>query len=472
MNGRTTTSERSNPLTGIEGFIGVLLALVAATIGNSSRIPVGEVNHFLQMRVNLKNVLFAILFAFLWNACFRALDLHRWRQFGVVRRIVRLARGCVLMSFLLVFYLLLTQTAGPMFRVAAIFFLLSFGYEIVRVLLSSWVSSRDPQLVIILGSGRRAGKAWRELRTRHRFSTTLLGFVDDRSTSEMAPDIADRYLGDIEGLSEILLRNVVDELLIALPMKSCYEKAQQAISIAEQVGVRVVYMQDMYTTTLKQPAFQDQELFSELVPLPENYMMRQAIKRIIDVFGSLVGLILLSPVFLAVAIAIKLTSKGPVLFTQPRYGYRRRLFQIYKFRSMVANAPALMAQLEAQNEATGPIFKIKRDPRITRLGEFLRASSLDEVPQLWNVLIGNMSLVGPRPMSTRDVALFSEAMLMRRFTVKPGITGLWQVSGRSSTTFDQWIKFDFSYIDSWSLALDFRILARTIGVVLKRTGAA
>jgi len=471
MNSRTT-EQRKYPITGVEGFVGVFLALVASVIGNSSRIPAGDVSRFLEMRVTLLNVLFAVLFAFLWNACFRALDLHRWRQFGAFYRLVRLGRGCVLMSFLLVFYLLVTHTAGPTFRIAAIFFLLSFGYEIMRVLGSAWASSRDPQLVIILGSGRRAGKAWRELRTRHRFSTTLLGFVDDRPTGEMAPDVAARYLGNIDSLSEILLRNVVDELLIAVPMKSCYENAQRAISIAEQVGVRVVNMQDTYTHTLKQPAFQDQELFSELVPLPEDYMLRQAIKRVIDVVGSAIGLVLLSPVFLAVAVAIKLTSKGPVFFTQQRFGYRRRLFSICKFRSMVWNAPELMAQLESQNEAVGPIFKIKRDPRITRLGGFLRASSLDEIPQLWNVLLGNMSLVGPRPMSTRDVSLFSEAMLMRRFTVKPGITGLWQVSGRSGVTFDQWIKFDFHYIDDWSLALDFQILARTVSVVLKRTGAA
>ena len=131
-----------------------------------------------------------------------------------------------------------------------------------------------------------------------------------------------------------------------------------------------------------------------------------------------------------------------------------------------------MAQLEALNEATGPIFKMRHDPRVTRLGRILRASSLDELPQLWNVLIGNMSLVGPRPMSTRDVLLFSEAALMRRFTVKPGITGLWQVSGRSAVGFDRWIQLDYNYIDEWSLTLDFQILARTIGAVVRRTGAA
>ena len=175
--------------------------------------------------------------------------------------------------------------------------------------------------------------------------------------------------------------------------------------------------------------------------------------------------------FLVVAIAVKVTSKGPVFFVQDRCGYRRRLFRMYKFRSMVSNAPELMAQLETQNEASGPIFKIRRDPRITAVGRFLRASSLDELPQLWNTLIGNMSLVGPRPMSVRDVLLFSEPTLMRRFTVKPGITGLWQVSGRSTLGFEKFIEMDFTYIDAWSLALDFQILARTVRAVWKGTGA-
>ena len=213
-------------------------------------------------------------------------------------------------------------------------------------------------------------------------------------------------------------------------------------------------------------------MFTELVPAQERHMTTLTIKRLLDVIGSAVGLLLLSPLFLLAAIAIRATSEGPVFFAQERYGYRRRKFRMYKFRSMVANAPELMAQLESQNEAVGPIFKIRLDPRITRVGQFLRTTSIDELPQLWNVLIGDMSLVGPRPMTVRDVSLFSEATLMRRFSVKPGITGLWQVSGRSDASFDQWIKFDFNYIDDWSLGLDLRILARTVGVVLKRSGAA
>jgi lipopolysaccharide/colanic/teichoic acid biosynthesis glycosyltransferase len=144
---------------------------------------------------------------------------------------------------------------------------------------------------------------------------------------------------------------------------------------------------------------------------------------------------------------------------------------MYKFRSMVNNASAMMADLEAHNEASDPIFKMKDDPRVTRLGRFLRSSSLDELPQLWNVLLRDMSLVGPRPMSVRDVSLFSETQLMRRFSVRPGMTGAWQVSGRSSVSFDRWVWLDFDYIDHWTFARDLKILAQTVPAVLKRSGA-
>jgi len=194
-------------------------------------------------------------------------------------------------------------------------------------------------------------------------------------------------------------------------------------------------------------------------------------KRIADVILAAIGLIVLSPLFLVIAIGIKVTSAGPVFFQQKRFGHRRRLFNMYKFRSMVVDAEAMLSQLEHVNEAEGPVFKMRHDPRITKFGKLLRRSSLDELPQLWNVLIGNMSLVGPRPMSIRDVSLFSESALMRRFSVQPGITGLWQVMGRSDTTFTELIRLDSHYIDEWSLRLDFQILLRTVTVVLTRSGA-
>ena len=183
-------------------------------------------------------------------------------------------------------------------------------------------------------------------------------------------------------------------------------------------------------------------------------------------------LVALSPVMIAAAIAIKLTSDGPVMYAQERYALNRRRFRMFKFRTMVRDADSRQAALETLNEASGPVFKIARDPRITTVGRWLRRSSIDELPQLFNVLANDMSLVGPRPLPLRDVSRFTQTKDMRRFSVRPGLTGLWQVSGRSGLAFNQWMTLDLRYIDTWSLALDVLILARTIPAVLRGTGAA
>jgi lipopolysaccharide/colanic/teichoic acid biosynthesis glycosyltransferase len=174
---------------------------------------------------------------------------------------------------------------------------------------------------------------------------------------------------------------------------------------------------------------------------------------------------------IAAAIAVHLSSGGPILFVQTRYGRNRKRFPMFKFRSMVIDAEQRQAELETMNEAQGPVFKLKSDPRVTRVGTFLRRTSIDELPQLFNVLRGEMSLVGPRPLPLRDVSRFEESWLLRRFSVRPGITCLWQIKGRSETTFDQWIEQDLTYIDHWSLGLDLKILLMTIPAVLRGSGA-
>jgi exopolysaccharide biosynthesis polyprenyl glycosylphosphotransferase len=195
------------------------------------------------------------------------------------------------------------------------------------------------------------------------------------------------------------------------------------------------------------------------------------IKRVFDVTAGGLGLIALAPLLAAIALAIRLTSPGPTFFIQERYGLNRRIFRMYKFRTMVANAEALQLALEHLNEAAGPVFKIRDDPRITAVGRFLRRTSLDELPQLINVVMGDMSLVGPRPLPLRDVRHFSEGALMRRFSVRPGLTGLWQVSGRSELGFEDWIRLDLQYIDRWSIGLDLKILLRTVPAVMRGEGA-
>jgi exopolysaccharide biosynthesis polyprenyl glycosylphosphotransferase len=195
------------------------------------------------------------------------------------------------------------------------------------------------------------------------------------------------------------------------------------------------------------------------------------LKRIIDVAGAVAALLVLTPLFAAVACAIKLEDRGPVLFTQERSGLFGRPFRMYKFRSMVVDAEARRAELDQRNELAGPVFKMKRDPRVTRVGAIIRKLSIDELPQFWNVLRGEMSMVGPRPPIPSEVARY-ERWQMRRLSMRPGLTCIWQVSGRNHVDFDTWMRLDLQYIDEWSLFLDAKLLLRTVPVVLGGRGAA
>ena len=195
----------------------------------------------------------------------------------------------------------------------------------------------------------------------------------------------------------------------------------------------------------------------------------------LDIVISLAAIIVVSPIMLLTALLVKLTSPGPIFFVQKRLGLNKRMFHIFKFRTMVMDAEQRLKDLEHLNEANGAVFKIKSDPRITLVGAFLRKTSIDELPQLFNVLKGEMSLVGPRPLQVRDYELFEtycQDWQRKRFSVRPGITCLWQIMGRSSTTFEKWMELDLQYIRTWSLWLDLEILAKTVPAVLKGSGAA
>jgi exopolysaccharide biosynthesis polyprenyl glycosylphosphotransferase len=336
-------------------------------------------------------------------------------------------------------------------------------YEIVNRLSA-------PKLYLIVGSRRRAIEGYKRLLGYRARPGCVLGFIDaDDSHAQYLPG---DYLGSMDRLEELLMRNPIDMVYLALPLRSQYATVQEAIWTCERMGVEYSLPVDIFESNLDlfwRPSMQDAKAFVCRVVL-EDY--RMLLKRVLDVSFAITLLCALSPLMAVIALAIKLTSPGPVLFIQERFGRNRHRFRMYKFRSMVRNAEDLFAHIEHRNEVSGPIFKMKCDPRVTRIGYILRKLSLDELPQLFNVLKGDMSLVGPRPMSLRDESLLSEAWLMRRFSVTPGMTGLWQVSGRSNTNFDTWIKLDLQYIDKWSLGLDFKILLRTIPMVISGTGAA
>jgi len=276
----------------------------------------------------------------------------------------------------------------------------------------------------------------------------------------------------LSSLGAIIAREPVDEVLVALPLRRRRDLIEKIVEACEEQGIMVRVRTDLFDLRVARPQVDT----IDGVPVvtirsgPEDGWQLVA-KRIMDVIVSLSFLILLSPFLLLVALAIKIDSRGPVFVRQERVGLNRRRFYVLKFRTMVEQADKTQESLEELNEADGPVFKIRKDPRVTRLGRFLRQFSIDEFPQLINVLRGEMSLVGPRPLPLRDVKLIDTQWHKRRFSVKPGLTCLWQVNGRSDLSFERWVRMDLEYIDTWSLILDIKILLKTIPAVLRGSGA-
>jgi exopolysaccharide biosynthesis polyprenyl glycosylphosphotransferase len=456
-----------------------LLLLVVFVVSNAERMPEGA-DEFLQARISVKNVILLVLFLVAWNTAFATAGLHTapskqplWRQALLI------VRACTVGVLPLPLFALTSGSGLFKLWMVGAFWITAIIVEIAgRTLITvtaRYVEQRATarKNLIIVGSDSRSQRLFEEITARGSLRYKVLGFVDSPGTHEIAPVIRDRILGSLDELESLVARNPVDLVIISLPVSSCYGEIQRAISACERVGVAVqVDLSDFFSLSLAKPRFDPADEFPvmRLTTVTEDY--RLVIKRLFDVCASMGGLIALLPVLVVCAVLVKMSGPGPILFTQQRYGYNRRLFRMYKFRTMVNDAERLQASLEDKNEAVGPIFKIRQDPRVTPIGRILRKTSLDELPQLINVLKGDMSIVGPRPMSIRDVERFTEARLMRRFSVRPGITCLWQVSGRSNTTFDTWVQLDLAYIDNWSLSLDARILLKTVPAVISGTGAA
>jgi len=332
---------------------------------------------------------------------------------------------------------------------------------------------KDLRYMLILGSNRRAVDFAETILSHPERGFRILGFVDDAWPGmSVVESTGLKVVSDYAGLAEYLRKNVVDEVAVFLPLGSFYKHSSEVAMLCQEHGIIMRFNSNVFglkTSRWRSEDFEGDQYVTTSTGLSEPW--QQGIKRGIDIAVALIALLLLSPLLIATAIAVKLTSPGPVFFLQERIGINKRRFKIFKFRTMVPNAETLMAKLEAQNEAGGPVFKMRNDPRITPIGKLLRKTSIDELPQLLNVLAGDMSLVGPRPLPVRDFEGFNEDWQRRRFSVKPGITCLWQVKGRSGITFDQWMRLDLQYLDEWSLWLDLKILAKTVPAVLRGSGA-
>ncbi|MHB1004888.1 MAG: undecaprenyl-phosphate glucose phosphotransferase [Chloroflexota bacterium] len=318
---------------------------------------------------------------------------------------------------------------------------------------------------IIVGAGEHGRRIMQSIVAEPDLGYQIVGFVDDERTEDIGRF---RALGSLEQLPEVVAAYAVDEVIVALPSHS---KAMHVIKHCATHDVEFRVAPDFYELSLDRVDV-DYLHGIPLIAVREPTMSgwNRLVKRTTDVAIATLALLVLSPVMLLAAAAIKVDSPGPVLFRQLRTGRGGREFWFYKFRSMRADAEEVFWDLVEQNEATGPIFKIKNDPRVTRVGRFIRRTSIDELPQLLNVLKGDMSLVGPRPPIPHEVERY-EPWHRRRLDVPPGITGLWQVSGRSLLTFDEMVLLDLWYIENWSLWLDLKIILRTVPAVLFVRGA-
>jgi exopolysaccharide biosynthesis polyprenyl glycosylphosphotransferase len=458
----------------------MVVAFAAATValGVGRTISIAD---FFSMRVKLGNFILFFGLLLFWHVVFSAMRLYASHRMSTrAQEVADIVKATSVASL----GLWLAAWLFHIHMASARFLILFFAVSTVLLVLSRMVlrfvlgktreHGRNLRNVLIVGTSPRAVDFAERIQNNSVLGYRVIGFADQAwAGTDLFRQAGHTLACDLDGLPEFLRKNVVDEVVIALPMRSFHDDASRVAALCEQQGIVVRVLSNIFNLQLSQSRAEELGTDSCVMHyrgVTDGWPVVG--KRILDFCIALIALVAVSPFMLLAAALIKLTSPGPIFFKQKRIGQNKRRFTIYKFRSMFIDAEERMRQIEHLNEVSGPVFKIKNDPRITPVGALLRKTSIDELPQLLNVLSGDMSLVGPRPLPIRDYEGFSEDWHRRRFSVRPGITCLWQVNGRSSIPFEQWMELDMQYIDKWSLWLDLKILARTIPAVLKGFGAA
>jgi exopolysaccharide biosynthesis polyprenyl glycosylphosphotransferase len=427
----------------------------------------------------------------LFNAILSVLGAYRSMRFSSAFKLFRICVFSSLLVFLCQGSLLYLLKLDLSRSFVAIFCLLSGVFLFIEralvlgLLRFLRLKGRNFRNLLIVGSGPQARELYFEILKQPELGVQVQGFVVikreelgenegpsfDHHSSEVY-DLPARAVADQHSFEAALKRLAIDEVLFTDIVQDLAQVEVMA-SIAAEEGVGVTLVADLFSLGI----FRSDVSYFGTMPLIhyEHEKGKDAvglfIKRCLDIAVSGLALLLLSPLLMATALAIKIDTHGPVFFRQRRVGLNGRHFMLLKFRSMIDGAEQMIEVLRGRNEMTGPVFKLKEDPRITRVGRFIRRFSIDELPQLINVLRGDMSLVGPRPPLPEEVSLYQRKQ-RRRLSMRPGLTCIWQVSGRNDIpSFDEWAKLDLEYIDNWSLAKDFKLLCKTVPAVLSGTGA-
>jgi len=422
-------------------------------------------------------VLFIAIPAWLVSLNYNGLyhSLRRYSYFDVILRLLKVHFYCGLALSALVLFV-----DRDHFSRGLILFFILFSFLLITTLRisSKFVLSHfrrrgfNLRNCLVVGTQEKAKEFIRLLEDHADWGIRVAGFVQVSSTEIPSEILGYKVLGRIDQVVDICKENLVDEVVFCIP-KNHVVNVEDYLAELETLGVTVRLVLDFFNLSKYKT---DLSVFEDRLPILTFHTksldaQQLMLKRLLDIFGSLIGLLILIIIFPFIAISIKLEDPGPIFFCQERVGENGRKFCIWKFRSMYVDAEERKEELLAQNEMTGAIFKIKKDPRITKVGNILRKTSLDEIPQFWNVLKGDMSLVGTRPPTPDEVSEYDN-WHRRRISIKPGITGMWQVNGRNNVDdFDEIVKLDLIYIDTWNLWLDIMILLKTVRVVFARNGS-
>lgn len=459
--------------------VGILIiALFLTSLFSTQYINQITLRQFFTLRIKLANLIGFLFMILAWHLLFKNFHLYCSQRLGnKLNECKNILKATTIGTVIFIF-------AGLLFKIKAFSPLYSLVFWLTSTILTILFRSvlryslkkirlygRNLRFVLIVGTNQRAYNYANMLEEKKELGYRLLGYIDKNIN---LPYERIKLLGSLEDFPAILKNNVIDEVVIALPIKSFYEEIQKIVRKVEEHGIIIRYLSNLFDTKIAQSKVEKFEDFTVLTIAsgPLKFSFQYMIKGAIDILLSIALIIITSPLILFVSIAIKLTSSGPIFFTQERVGYNKRVFRLYKFRTMGVGTERMQAELEYMNEMDGPAFKIKDDPRVTKFGKWLRKTSIDELPQLLNVLKSEMSLVGPRPLPVRDYNGFSKDWQLRRFSVLPGITCTWQIKGRNDISFEDWMKLDMEYIDHWKLSNDLKILFETLPAVIRRNGAS